>query len=89
LKSLTVQRLGIRISVLCYGVKDTEKYSVMGQGMELREKHAKAWREAITLITGKGNVVSSADWIAKSKRHYPRTIAEVSANKQIVVRPKR
>jgi hypothetical protein len=88
-RSFTIFLSTFSILLLIDCVKDTDKYSVMGQGMELREKHAKPWCEAITLITGKGNILSSADWITNRKRHYPGTIAEVAANKPIVVRSER
>ena len=73
----------------CYGVQDADKYSVMGQGMQLREKHANPWREAITKLTGKGNVTNVTDWLTKNNRHYPRTLIEATAKKQIIIRPKR
>lgn len=73
----------------CYGIKDADKYSVMGQGMQLRIKHANPWREAVTKITGKGSVSNTGDWTAKTNRHYPRTLAEVAANKDITTRLKR
>jgi len=73
----------------CYGIQDADKYSVMGQGMALRVKHANPWREAITKLTGKGTVVNSLDWATKTGRHYPRTLTEATTKKHITVRPKR
>lgn len=73
----------------CYGVLDNDKYSVMGQGMQLREKHADPWREAIIAIAGKGNKLRMSDWQPKLKRHYPRTESEAKAKKFITVKPKR
>ena len=46
----------------------------MGQDLQLRDKHANPWREAITIITGKGNAVNSTDWATKLSRHYPGTL---------------
>lgn len=73
----------------CYGVADADKFSVMGQGMQLRPKHANPWRRAITQLTGKGNVAIASDWNQKTTRHYPRTLAEAVAKKHIITRPKR
>lgn len=73
----------------CYGVKDADKYAVMGQGMQLRVKNANPWRKAMIKLTGKGNVLNALDWSAKTSRHYPRTLAQAAAKMQIVTRPKR
>ncbi|WLQ15795.1 hypothetical protein O5O45_07700 [Hahella aquimaris] len=73
----------------CYGVADTDKYSVMGQGMELRDRHANPWRRAIIDFTKKGNMTNAADWAPKRKRHYPRTLPEAASNAHITVKPKR
>jgi hypothetical protein len=73
----------------CYGVADIDKQSVMGDGMQLRVEHANPWRRAIVQVSGKGSVTGATDWQAKLIHHYPRTLAEVAANKAIIVRPKR
>ncbi len=73
----------------CYGVADNDKYSVMGQGMELRAVQANPWRRAIISISCKGNVAVVSDWAAKISRHYPRTLLEASSKKHILLRPKR
>lgn len=73
----------------CYGAKDVDKYSVMGQGMQLRDKHANPWRRAMKQATSKGAVAAVADWAPKTRRHYPRTLAEVTAKKSVTTRPKR
>lgn len=73
----------------CYGVADSDKYSVMGQGMQLRDKHANPWRRATVELTGKGNTANQADWKPKMTRHYPRTPAEVAANKHLTSKPLR
>jgi hypothetical protein len=73
----------------CYGVADTDKYSVMGQGMQRRDKHANPWRRAMVEIAKKGSVLKSTDWAPKGTRHYPRTPDEAAANKLITARPKR
>lgn len=76
----------------CYGVADSDKYSVMGQGMQLRLVQANPWRKAMKQLSGKGTVSArtvGTDWSAKTKRHYPRTLPEAAAKKQIIIRPKR
>lgn len=73
----------------CYGVADVDKYSVMGQGMQLRDKHANPWRRAMIEITKKGNLANTADWGPRQQRIYPRTLAEVASNTIITTRPKR
>lgn len=73
----------------CYGIADADKNSVMGQGMQLRPKHANPWRRALKQMTGKGNIGSMTDWSPKTIRHYPRTAAEIAVKKHITVRPKR
>jgi hypothetical protein len=73
----------------CYGVADVDKYSVMGQGMQLRNKHANPWRRAIVELSKKGAVVTPTDWEPKLVRHYPRTPSEVAKNIHITSRPKR
>lgn len=73
----------------CYGVTDRDKYSVMGQGMQLRDEHAHPWRRAIALISGKGNTAANADWVPRKDRHFPRTLAEVAANASITAMPTR
>jgi hypothetical protein len=73
----------------CYGVADVDKYSVMGQGMQLRKKQANPWRRAMVEISKKGSAASPTDWAPKLARHYPRTTAEVAAKSNITSRPKR
>ncbi|MGD8594014.1 MAG: hypothetical protein PVF82_14375, partial [Gammaproteobacteria bacterium] len=73
----------------CYGVADSDMQTVMGSGMALRAEFANPWRKAIIQISSKGTFLTPADWKAVIKRHYPRTAAEVAANKQITARPKR
>ncbi len=73
----------------CYGVTDTDKYSVMGSGMQLRLKHANPWRKAMIELTKKGNVSVLNDWEPKLNRYYPRTPTEVAKNKHITIRPTR
>lgn len=73
----------------CYGVLDRDKNSVMGQGMQLRDKHANPWRRAMQQISGKGNLATTSDWAPKRLRHYPRTLAEVASNTQVTIRPTR
>ena len=70
----------------CYGVADSDKYSVMGQGMQLRDIHASPWRQALTEISGKGNILTSTDWSPKRVRHYPRTQSEVTSKLLITSR---
>ena len=70
----------------CYGVADKDKYSVMGQGMQLRDAHAASWRQALIEISGKGNILLNTDWSPKRKRHYPRTQSEVNSNSLITSR---
>lgn len=71
----------------CYGVADVDKYSVMGQGMQLRAAHAMPWRKAMVAISGKGNVLTETDWEGKLQRHYPRIPAEIAANRMVTTRP--
>lgn len=73
----------------CYGASDQDKQSVMGQGMQLRKKHADPWRRAMIGFEGCGNAANPTDWEAKLERHYPRTLAEAAALKAITVRPRR
>ena len=73
----------------CYGVADKDKYSVMGQGMQLLDTHAAPWRKALIEISGKGNILTTTDWSSKRKRHYPRTLAEVGSNAMITSKPAR
>ncbi len=70
----------------CYGVADADKNSVMGSGMQLRGKHANPWRSAVADLTGKGFGAIGADWVPKTVRHYPRTLAEAAANAAITRR---
>ena len=73
----------------CYGVADVDKYSVMGQGMQLRLTHAMPWRRAMTTLSGKGSVLTESDWEAKLQRIYPRIPAEVAKNAMLTHRPLR
>ncbi len=73
----------------CYGVKDTDKNSIMGGGMQLSKKDANPWRRAIIKISGKGSLLNARDWEVKKKRHYPRTLTEVASGTQITSRSKR
>ncbi len=73
----------------CYGVADHDKYSVMGLGMQRRLVQANPWRSAMNRLTTKGTIAGIHDWEAKIKRHYPRTLAEATAKKHIIARPKR
>ncbi|MEY4589821.1 MAG: hypothetical protein RL497_1897 [Pseudomonadota bacterium] len=70
----------------CYGITDKDKNSVMGGGMKLLPEHAIPWRRAMINFTGKGLIATVADWEAKMQRHYPRTEAEIKANKAILSR---
>ena len=70
----------------CYGIADPDKRSVMGEGMQLRLEHAEPWRRAMRTLTGKGSSIGGNDWVPKRDRHYPRTLAEVAANKHITHR---
>jgi hypothetical protein len=71
----------------CYGVADVDKYSVMGQGMQLRLSQAMPWRKAIVALSGKGAVLTPGDWEAKMQRIYPRIPAEIARNAMITHRP--
>jgi hypothetical protein len=73
----------------CYGVADVDKYSVMGQGMQLRLEHAMPWRKAIIAISTDGNALTATDWEAKMQRIYPRIPAEVASNAMLTRRPLR
>ena len=73
----------------CYGVTDSDKNSVMGQGMQLRREHAVPWRKAMVAILAKGNSQISTDWEAVTRRHYPRTQAEVANKAKITTKPNR
>ena len=73
----------------CYGVADVDKYSVMGQGMQLRLTHAVPWRKAMVALASKGNVLTATDWEAKMQRIYPRIPAEVATNAMLTHRPVR
>ena len=73
----------------CYGVTDRDKYSVMGQGMQLRDSHVNPWRQAIIDILNKGSIHISKDWQPKRIRHYPRTLPEVATNALITKKPTR
>lgn len=56
----------------CYGVADYDKYSVMGSGMQLRDKHANPWRRAIIGISKKGDMANAKDWAVSKTCHFPR-----------------
>jgi len=73
----------------CYGVSDSDKYAVMGQGMQLRDSNANPWRQALIEMFLKGNINLPNDWAPARVRHYPRTLAEVAANTKITTKPKR
>jgi len=73
----------------CYGVTDVDKYSVMGEGMQLRNECAMPWRRAISQITGKGRAALVTDWSPSTIQQYPRSPAEVAANRYITSRPNR
>ena len=73
----------------CYGVADVDKYSVMGQGMQLRLSHAMPWRKAMVALSGKGNALVAGDWEAKLQKIYPRLPAEVATNAMLTTRPNR
>lgn len=73
----------------CYGIKDVDKYSVMGQGMALRRVQAMPWRKAMVAMSGKGRVLTPGDWQAKLQRIYPRLPAEAAANAMLTHRPLR
>ncbi|HSX50866.1 MAG TPA: hypothetical protein VLF09_07925 [Cellvibrio sp.] len=76
-------------SSACYGVADTDKYAVMGQGMQLRDSNANPWRQAMIDIFVKGNINLPSDWTPKQTRHYPRTLAEVTSKTLITKKPTR
>lgn len=80
---------GDRNATRCYGVKDVDKYSVMGQGMALRRSQAMPWRKAMVALSGKGNVLTATDWEAKLQRIYPRLPAEAASNAMLTHRPLR
>lgn len=75
----------------CYGVTDTDKNSVMGQGMRLDPKHGAPWLTALaefvkaespsSVYTAPAAKVIAAT--AVMKRHYPRTTAEFEAGKML------
>ena len=73
----------------CYGVEDSDKNSVMGGGIRLRNEHAMPWRRAIIQLTGMGNAASSTDWSPMRIPTFPRTKEEAAANKTITARPVR
>jgi hypothetical protein len=73
----------------CYGVSDSDKSSVMGRGVALKAEHAIPWRRAAVQLTGRGKTASMSDWPATRLRIFPRTMAEVAANKTITERPVR
>ena len=73
----------------CYGVADEDKNDVMGGGMTRRSWQADPWRRAAVRLTGAGTAGSADDWKPVMKRHYPRTMDDVHANKQITSRPYR
>lgn len=74
---------------VCYGITDDDMNDVMGAGMQRKAWHAKPWRAGIVKITGAGTVGNVTDWVAVTKRHYPRTLDEVRQGKQITKRPQR
>ena len=71
----------------CYGVADADKYSVMGQGMQLRYSNANPWRQALMDIFLKGNINLPSDWAPKQIRHHPRAVAEVTSKALITKKP--
>jgi hypothetical protein len=73
-------------AAVCYGVADDDLRNVMGAGMTLTANLAKPWRRAMELLAGKGNAETPSDWESKMLRHYPRTMAEVTANRSITSR---
>lgn len=73
----------------CYGVADVDKLAVMGDGMALRTSFATPWRRAAIKLTGKGHIAGHHDWDARRQRIYPRTTAEVAANRLVTTRPLR
>lgn len=73
----------------CYGIADDDMHDVMGSGMQLRVRHAAPWREAMVQLTGVGSVADALHWQAVMRRHYPRTEADVAANRHVTTRPSR
>jgi hypothetical protein len=73
----------------CYGIADDDMRNVMGSGMALTADLAKPWRRAMVQLTGRGNADTPTDWQSKLNRHYPRTSAEITANRSITSRPSR
>lgn len=73
----------------CYGISDIDMKNVMGGGMAITADLAKPWRDAAAQLSGKGAVATLTDWESKIFRHYPRTLAEVTAKRSITARPRR
>lgn len=73
----------------CYGVADSDKRTVMGDGMTLRTSFATPWRRAVVQLTGEGHVATGNDWKARMRRQYPRTPGEALAHMEITSRPVR
>lgn len=57
---------------LCYVIKDVDKVSIMGYGMEQRVENAQPWRKAIIDMSKKGNFLRSKDWKAQLSIVYPK-----------------
>ena len=76
-------------AAVCYGVADADMKNVMGGGMARTADLALPWRRAAIQFTGKGNAATAADWKAGMARQYPRTAADVAANREIIARLKR
>ncbi len=82
----------------CYGVADHDKYSVMGNGMQIRNSNAQPWQSALFKLLAKHptSKIYAPPPISllqatgrygvlapKRKRHYPMTRAQYEAGKLV------
>lgn len=70
---------------VCYGASPEEKRDIMGSGSVIRPWHAAPWQEAI----GKFSGLAKNMWRAETRRHYPRSLAEVRSKKWHHSKPSR
>lgn len=69
----------------CYCATPDDCKTIMGYGEGLRAGFAQPWQKTMELHGGG----TASDWEAKMKRHYPRTLADVTAGTHILIRPNR
>jgi hypothetical protein len=69
----------------CYCATPDDCKTIMGYGEGRRASFAEPWQKAMERHGGG----TTSDWEVVMRRHYPRTLADVAAGTQIIIKPSR